>query len=245
MIRGALAVPATITAEHNTTTLYPSVGGDALNAACHLDRDNDNGQSFYVFGYGSLAWRPNFKFESSNVGFIDGYRRRFYQLSRDHRGTEANPGRVVTLVPVDNESSAQGCAGRVYGVVYRVRGELREHTIENLDFREQGGYSRLLVKVRIASSETTTVLALTYVATKSNPCYAEFDDRRQDELHAVCRQIVNAGGISGRNYEYIAMLSKFMRTICQTDDHLDLIAAECERQANHPGDDSGVSSADL
>lgn len=41
----------------------------------------------WVFGYGSLVWNPGFDFVRSQVGYIRGYDRRFWQGNDKHRGT--------------------------------------------------------------------------------------------------------------------------------------------------------------
>lgn len=43
-------------------------------------------KNLWIFGYGSLIWKANFHFVSRVPGFIEGYERRFYQGSSDHRG---------------------------------------------------------------------------------------------------------------------------------------------------------------
>ena len=93
----------------------------------------------WVFGYGSLVYRPGFEFEEQSLGRLDGWERRFWQGSTDHRGVPGAPGRVATLTEVPG--------GHVHGVAYRLAAAHREDILATLDHREKGGYARAIVPV--------------------------------------------------------------------------------------------------
>lgn len=44
--------------------------------------------NLWVFGYGSLVWKPGFAFTESKVGFVRGYVRRFFQGNDVQRGSK-------------------------------------------------------------------------------------------------------------------------------------------------------------
>jgi len=48
----------------------------------------------WIFGYGSIVWKPEINYIQRLDGHVKGYIRRFWQLSEDHRG---QPGSVNTF----------------------------------------------------------------------------------------------------------------------------------------------------
>ena len=115
----------------------------------------------WIFGYGSIVWKPDFPFAERAPGWIRGWSRRLWQGSPDHRGVPTSPGRVVTLI-------AQPGA-RCEGMAFRVRGNEREAVLRRLDERESGGFQRMRIRFHFAADGHPPVRATVYVAPPDNP----------------------------------------------------------------------------
>jgi len=161
----------------------------------------DGHAEVWLFGYGSLIYKPDFPFLARRPASISGWTRRFWQGSHDHRGTQAAPGRVVTLVPAPDAVC--------HGVAYLVTPEEFTH----LDDREKNGYLR--VATRIAFTDGGSAEGLVYIAAHDN---AAFLGEASDA--AIAAQIAGACGPSGPNRDYLLALAQALRELDQPDAHV-------------------------
>jgi cation transport regulator ChaC len=166
----------------------------------------------WIFGYGSLLWRPAFPYEERRVGFVEGFARRFWQGSTDHRGVPGAPGRVVTLVPDAGE--------RCWGAAFRVASADREQVLGQLDYRERGGFERLEVDVHAAGEPHASLRALLYIAGPANPNYLG-----PAPPEAIAAQVEGAHGPSGSNLDYVRGLFDALEEMGVEDSHVTSIVA--------------------
>jgi cation transport protein ChaC len=166
----------------------------------------------WVFGYGSLIWRPGFAFVERCAAFVDGFERRLDQGSPDHRGTPERLGRVATLVP----SPGSRCGG----VVYRLPDAEAPAILAALDVREQGGYDRLELVATTVGAAPRALRALTWVASPENPYH--LGPAQPAEMAAQIRAAV---GPSGTNLAYARALAEALHTLGVADPHVDAVVA--------------------
>jgi cation transport protein ChaC len=142
----------------------------------------------WVFGYGSLMWRPGFPFEEMRPALVRGYHRSLCIFSHVHRGSPETPGLVLGL---DH-------AGACRGVAFRVAASERETTIAYLREREQvtSVYKEARLQTRLADGRIVTSVA--YVVDPGHPQYAGRLNRTD-----LLRFVSQGHGISGANRDYV------------------------------------------
>ncbi|XP_068436633.1 glutathione-specific gamma-glutamylcyclotransferase 1-like [Clinocottus analis] len=172
--------------------------------------------NLWIFGYGSLVWKPNFAYKRSTVGFIKGYKRLFWHGDTFYRGNKEKPARVATLVE-DQESCT-------WGVAYEVTDSQIEESLQYLNMREvvMGGYVTETVEFIPKEQGQGALLAVVYIATSDNPIFLG-----PASVKEIAAQIATCRGNSGHNIEYLVRLAEFMRLYCPEveDEHLFSIEA--------------------
>lgn len=176
---------------------------------------------FWVFGYGSLMWRPGFAHTRTLRARVHGFRRALCVRSYVHRGTRDRPGLVLGL----------DRGGSCIGLAFQVPGDLREEVLAYLRERElvTHVYRERIVPVSLADGER--VEAVSYVVDRRHEQYA-------GPLHVddAAERVRGAVGMSGPNEEYVL----------NTVDHLKALGIRdhwLEEVARRVGTSPGVSSS--
>ena len=146
-------------------------------------------EDLYIFGYGSLTWRPSEDLAKTEVsqGILNdpSFVRVWGQYSTDHRGDETTFGCVCNLLRTEELTTYfeaqtsypppappkavpyQGASSGVLGSLYLLPAATKAKTLADLDVREKGGDEREIVSVlkidpTDASKPLTPVSALLY-----------------------------------------------------------------------------------
>jgi cation transport regulator ChaC len=202
-------------------------------------------ESLWIFGYGSLVWRPAFSHLRRRSAYINGYARRFWQGSTDHRGVPGRPGRVVTLLS-DRHGSVSGESGfraaRCWGTAYEVPVADPDGVLVELDHRERGGYERLELDLFLASDvqpsgrvDPERARGLVYIAGPHNDNYLG-----PAPVAEIARQVAQARGPSGANPEYVFELARSLRAMGAEDEHVFEVADALRRELSRADRDANA-----
>jgi cation transport protein ChaC len=158
--------------------------------AAPLTPESESDTDLWVFGYGSLMWRPGFDFIEQVPARLIGEHRALCVYSFDHRGTPERPGLVLGL----------DRGGACRGIAFRVEAAKRAATITYLREREQTThvYREVMRSVWLDNPSRGRVSALAYVVDRGHVQYAGRLSL-PEQLHFV-RQ---GHGRSGANRDYV------------------------------------------
>src|SRR6478735_3761467 len=144
----------------------------------------------WVFGYGSLMWRPGFEFVERVPARLIGEHRALCVYSFVHRGTPEKPGLVLGL----------DRGGACRGVAFRIAEKNRAAVIAYLREREQvtSVYREVTRSVWLENEARQRVSALAYVVDRGHVQYAG-----RLSLGEQLRHVLQGHGQSGVNRDYV------------------------------------------
>ena len=143
-------------------------------------------EDLWIFGYGSLIWRPDFAFEERRPARVHGWHRALKMWSRINRGTPERPGLVFGLL-------TGGCCR---GVVFRIAREHGGATLAQLWKREM---ATAVYDPRWLLAETPQgrVRALAFTLSRKSPSHT--GELTEEEYRAI---FAFASGIYGTTLDY-------------------------------------------
>lgn len=174
-------------------------------------------EQFWIFGYGSLMWRPGFAHEKSVPARLHGYHRSLCVYSFVHRGTPEEPGLVLGL----------DRGGSCHGVAFQVRPHDWNDTLAYLRAREQvtSVYIEKRMKIRLLEGGSA-VDAVAYVVDRSHRQYTGL--LTDDDLE---RHVRKGHGVSGSCIDYVMNTVSHLREKKIHDPALEQLAHRLNRQA--------------
>ena len=150
--------------------------------------DNRRDEDLWLFGYGSLMWKPDFAYADRRVARVQGYHRRFCLWQKRYRGNRVNPNLMLAL---DAGGACAGVAFRVPApnVGTKIAVTWRRELVGN-------GYRPRWVT---AHTDSGPVPAVAFIANRDNA--ERYTGRLPDEV--VARYIAEACGEGGSGAEYL------------------------------------------
>jgi glutathione-specific gamma-glutamylcyclotransferase len=164
----------------------------------------------WVFGYGSLIWRPGFDFIHSESARLDGWHRSLCVLSHKYRGTPECLGLVFGLDK----------GGHCHGMAFEVAEENWLQTHAYLQERELVTHVYKEIQLPLLLVSNRTVWATTYVVDREHGQYAGPLD-----LEATLKYIRQGHGDAGSCVDYVKNTAKHLNDLGVPDQELDKLVA--------------------
>jgi cation transport protein ChaC len=175
----------------------------------------DGHTPLWVFGYGSLIWKPEFEFEAREPARIHGYHRRLCLRSVLYRGTQERPGIVAGL----------DRGGSCMGIAYRIGPAHVPAVFRQLWEREMflGSYRPTWMRARLRGGAQAQALAFVVRREAFNYC----GDLAEDEIIAI---LATACGVRGSSLDYLQRTVAALRDDGLRDPHLERLARRAEAE---------------
>ncbi|MEL6967057.1 MAG: gamma-glutamylcyclotransferase [Pseudomonadota bacterium] len=165
----------------------------------------------WVFGYGSLMWRPGFEYEAVHPALMQGVHRQPCVYSHVHRGTRERPGIVLGL----------DRGGACRGLAFQIQEDRWDETLDYLRGRELVTNVYLEAKRHARLDDGRRVLCTTYIVDTAHEQYA---GRLSHD--ALLQQVRGAVGQSGPNEAYVIETANKLKAMGVRDRRLEALAAD-------------------
>ncbi len=169
----------------------------------------------WIFGYGSLMWRPGFDWVERLPATLSGYHRALCILSVHHRGTPERPGLVLGL---DRGGSCRG-------VAFRVDPSKAEETLAYLREREQVTSVYLETRHRLRLIDGRLVMGVAFTVDRTHAQYAHGLTHE-----SLLEKVRHSVGVSGRNPDYVRATVAELEKLGLHDHTLARLVAALDRE---------------
>jgi cation transport protein ChaC len=176
----------------------------------------DGHTPLWVFGYGSLIWKPEFDFEIREPAHVHGYHRRLCLRSVLYRGTHECPGIVAGL----------DRGGSCLGMAYRIGAAHVPDVFRQLWEREMflGSYRPTWLRAQLRTGcAAATALAFVVRRDARNYCGGLAEE-------AIVDILVQACGVNGTSLEYLQRTVAALHEAGLSDPHLERLALRAARR---------------
>jgi cation transport protein ChaC len=175
------------------------------------------GQDLWIFGYGSLIWRPEFEFIEQRAALLTGYHRSLCLWSRINRGTPETPGLVFGLERT----------GTCQGMVFRIPSQSVEQTFNAVWKREMGTGAYLPSWLNFETPQGS-VTAMAFVIDPNGPAYVK-QPTEDDLVDIICR----AHGTYGSCFDYVTQTSESLKAAGICDEQLATLTERLRQRLEH------------
>ena len=173
-------------------------------------------KDLWVFGYGSLIWRPDFDFSERRAARVHGWHRALKMWSRINRGTPECPGLVFGMLS----------GGSCRGMVFRVDKAHARQVLINLWQREMmtGVYDPRWLQ---AQTPEGPVRALAFTLSRKSPSHT--GELTEEEYRAI---FALATGIYGTTFDYAHRTLEELRRHDIRDRNLEKLLRLSQRESH-------------
>lgn len=166
-------------------------------------------EDFWVFGYGSLMWRPGFAHTQTRMAHLPGYHRALCVHSHVHRGTPERPGLVLGL----------DRGGSCLGLAFKVHAKDRVEVMDYLRERELVTNVYIEAEKTVRLDDGTKVPAIAYIVDRTHLQYAG-----RLSAQTSIGIVQGASGISGANGDYVVNTVNHLQSLGIADHGLEAVA---------------------